>query len=130
MEFVRGAQSALYGSDAMTSVVQVWTRNGSTRTPELRFGADGGNFSEPRMAMRLWPGRTAASITTSSRDQFNTSGQGVNNAYSDSLQGGNLGVAFNDKVSLRLRLRHSNSHTGFPGNGTSTATPLEPPDPE
>ena len=44
MEFVRGAQSTLYGSDAMTSVVQVWTRAGSTRVPELRFGADGGNF--------------------------------------------------------------------------------------
>ena len=45
MEFVRGAQSTLYGSDAMTSVVQVWTRTGSTPVPELRFGADGGNFS-------------------------------------------------------------------------------------
>ena len=44
MEFVRGAQSTLYGSDAMTSVVQVWTRAGSTRVPELRFGADGGNL--------------------------------------------------------------------------------------
>ena len=44
MEFVRGAQSTLYGSDAMTSVVQVWTQAGSTRVPELSFGADGGNF--------------------------------------------------------------------------------------
>ena len=45
LEFVRGAESTLYGSDAMTSVVQAWTRTGSTRTPELRFGADGGTFS-------------------------------------------------------------------------------------
>ena len=45
MEFLRGTQSTLYGSDAMTSVVQVFTRTGSTRTPEFRFGADGGNFS-------------------------------------------------------------------------------------
>jgi vitamin B12 transporter len=45
MEFVRGAQSTLYGTDAMTSLVQVWTRTGSTRVPEFRFGADGGNFS-------------------------------------------------------------------------------------
>lgn len=44
VEFVRGAQSTLYGSDAMTSVVQVWTRTGNTPVPELRFGADGGNF--------------------------------------------------------------------------------------
>src|SRR5207237_1380453 len=44
IELVRGADSTLYGSDAMTSVVQFFTRNGSTRTPELRFGADGGTF--------------------------------------------------------------------------------------
>ena len=44
LEFVRGAQSTLYGSDAMTSVVQVFTRTGSTPVPELRFGADGGNL--------------------------------------------------------------------------------------
>ncbi len=37
LEFVRGAQSTLYGSDAMTSVVQVWTRTGTTAVPELRF---------------------------------------------------------------------------------------------
>src|SRR5581483_4734765 len=39
MEFLRGAQSTLYGSDAMTSVVQFWTRDGSTRVPELRLGS-------------------------------------------------------------------------------------------
>src|SRR5262249_11313265 len=44
IEFERGTQSTLYGSDAMTSVVQVFTRNGTTEVPELRFGADGGNF--------------------------------------------------------------------------------------
>jgi len=27
----------------------------------------------------------------------------------------NLGLALNDKVSLRLHMRHSNSHTGLPG---------------
>ena len=30
LEFLRGAQSTLYGSDAMTSVVQVFTRTGTT----------------------------------------------------------------------------------------------------
>jgi len=44
VEFQRGSQSTLYGSDAMTSVVQIFTRNGTSAVPELRFGADGGNF--------------------------------------------------------------------------------------
>ena len=58
LELVRGTQSTLYGSDAMTSLVQVWTRTGNTRTPELRFGADGGNFSSviPTSSLSMRPG--------------------------------------------------------------------------
>jgi len=48
IELARGAQSTLYGSEAMTSVVQVFTREGTTRVPELRFGADGGTFATAR----------------------------------------------------------------------------------
>ena len=44
VEFLRGAQSTLYGSDAMTSVVQTWSRTGNTPVPELRFGAYAGNY--------------------------------------------------------------------------------------
>jgi vitamin B12 transporter len=128
MEFVRGAQSTLYGSDAMTSVVQVWTRTGSTATPELRFGADGGNFSTANGYASL-AGAFQRFDYNALAEQFNTSGEGVNNAYSNSLQGGNFGVAINDRVSLRLRLRHSNSNTGLSGEWNFNGTPLQPPDP-
>jgi vitamin B12 transporter len=114
MEFLRGAQSTLYGSDAMTSVVQVWTRTGSTLTPELRFGADGGNFSTANGYASLAGARGRFDYNVFG-DQFNTTGAGINNANSDSLEGANVGVALNDEVSLRAHLRHSNSHTGLPG---------------
>ena len=114
MEFVRGAQSTLYGSDAMTSVVQVWTRTGSTRVPELRFGADGGNFSTAHGYASLAGVRSAFDYNLFG-SQFNTQGSGINNAYSDSLQGANIGAALNERTSLRVRVRHSNSHTGVPG---------------
>jgi vitamin B12 transporter len=141
MEFVRGAQSTLYGSDAMTSVVQVWTRSGSTRVPELRFGADGGNLgtASGHASLAGAHGRFDYNVFG---DQFNTRGRGVNDAYSDSLQGANVGVGLSDSVSLRARLRHSNSHTGVPGewdfngyvplvpaNGTSEPDVPLPPDP-
>ena len=114
MEFLRGTQSTLYGSDAMTSVVQVFTRTGSTRTPEFRFGADGGNFSTANGYASLAGARGRFDYNVFA-DQFNTNGSGINNTYSDSLQGANLGAALNDKVSLRFHMRHSNSHTGVPG---------------
>lgn len=114
VEFVRGAQSTLYGSDAMTSVVQVWTRTGSSAIPELRFGTDGGNFGTANGYASL-AGAHGRFDYNFFGDQFNTHGQGVNDAYSDSLQGANVGAAITDQVSLRLRVRHSNSYTGVPG---------------
>ncbi len=114
LEFVRGAQGALYGTDAMTSVVQVWTRTGSARVPELRFGADGGNFGTANGFVSLAGARGRFDYNAFG-NQYNTNGQGVNNHYSDSLQGANVGVALTDRVGLRVRVRHSNSHTGVPG---------------
>ncbi|MBZ5720521.1 MAG: TonB-dependent receptor [Acidobacteriia bacterium] len=127
LEFVRGAQSTLYGSDAMTSVVQVWTGTGSTRVPELRFGADGGTFETANGYASL-AGAHGRFDYNLFGDQFNTNGQGPNAEYSNSLQGGNLGVALSDHVGLRLRVRHSNNRTGVPGEWNFNGTPLEPPD--
>lgn len=138
MEFVRGAQSTLYGSDAMSSLVQVWTRTGSTSVPELRLGADGGNFSTAHGYASVAGARGIFDYNVFG-SQFNTNGSGINNAYSDSLVGGNVGIAVSDRASLRVRMRHSNSHTGVSGewnfNGydppvdvDGTTIPL-PPDP-
>jgi len=137
MEFVRGAQSTLYGSDAMTSVVQVWTSAGSTRVPELSFGADGGNFGTARGYASLAGARGRFDYNLFG-SQLNTNGAGINNAYSDSLEGANVGVALNDVASLRVRVRHANSHTGVAGewnfngydpivsSGTGLSYPLPP----
>ena len=114
MEFVRGAQSTLYGTDAMTSVVQVWTRTGSTPVPEIRFGADGGNFATAHGYASLAGARGRFDYNLFG-GQFNTQGSGINNDFSDSVQGANVGAALNDHTLLRVRVRHSNSHTGAPG---------------
>ena len=127
MEFVRGAQSTLYGSDAMTSVVQVWTRTGSTPIPELRFGADGGNFSTAHGFASVSGTRGRFDFNLFG-DQFNTQGSYANSAFSDSLEGANVGAALNDHASLRARVRHSNSHSGVPGewsfNGYDPLVPV------
>ncbi len=128
MEFVRGAQSTLYGSDAMTSVVQVWTRTGATRTPEFAFGADGGNFATAKGYASLAGARGRFDYNLFG-SEFNSNGAGINNSYSDSLEGANVGAALNDRTSLRVRFRHSNSHTGVGGEWDFNNSPLQPPDP-
>ncbi len=127
LEFVRGAQSTLYGSDAMTSVVQTWTRAGSATVPELRFGADGGNFDTAHGYLSLAGARGPFDFNVFG-DQFNTNGQGINDEYSNSLQGANLGVSLSDAVALRVRVRHSNAFTGVQGEWNFNGAALMPPD--
>jgi len=45
VEVLRGSNSVLYGSDALTGVVSLTTRRGRTRIPELTASVDGGNFT-------------------------------------------------------------------------------------
>jgi len=127
MEFVRGTQSTLYGSDAMTSLVQVWTRAGSTPLPELRFGAEGGNFSTAKGYASLAGARSRFDYNLFG-SQFNTQGSYINSAYSNSLAGANVGAALSEHASLRVRVRHSNSHSGAPGewsfNGNDPLVPV------
>ncbi len=126
-EFVRGAESALYGSDAMTSVVQMWTRNGTTRTPELRFGADGGNFGTANGYASLAGARGRFDYNLFG-SQFNTNGQGPNDEYSNSSQGANVGVQITPQSFFRFNTRHSNSHTGVPSSWDFNGIRLLPPD--
>jgi vitamin B12 transporter len=44
VEFQRGPNSALYGSDALASVVSITTQRGATPLPLFSYGADGGTF--------------------------------------------------------------------------------------
>src|ERR1022692_710880 len=122
LEFVRGAQSTLYGSDAMTSVVQVWTRTGNTPVPELRFGADAGNYGTENGYASLAGAHRRFDYNVFG-NQFNTTGSGPNDDYSNSLEGANVGLSLSDQISIRLRGRHDHSVTGVPGawnfNGTN-----------
>ncbi len=127
IEFERGTQSTLYGSDAMTSVLQVFTRSGATAVPELRFGADGGNFGTAHGYTSLAGAWSRLDYNLFS-DYFNTNGQGPNASYWNALQGGNVGVRISPAVQFRLRARHSNRRTGVPGEWDFNGQPVLGPD--
>jgi outer membrane cobalamin receptor len=127
VEFLRGAQSTLYGSDAMTSVVQTWSRTGSTPVPELRFGADAGNYGTENGYASL-SGADGRFDYNVFGNQFNTLGSGPNDDYSNSLEGLNAGAKVNDWVSLRLRARRDNSVSGVQNEWNFNGAPLLSPD--
>jgi outer membrane cobalamin receptor len=126
MEVVRGPESTIYGTDAMTSVVQIWTATGTTLKPVFEFGADGGTFSTANGYASV-AGADKLFDYNFFLDQFNTEGQGINDAYSNGLQGGNVGIRFSPRVALRLRLRHSNNWTGVQSNWWFNGDPVLPP---
>jgi len=128
LEVERGPESTVYGSDAMTSVVQLWTATGSTRTPQIQFGADGGNYSTAHGYASVAGARSNFDYNVFA-DQFDTQGQAINDAYSNSLQGGNVGVKITDRVAFRVRARHYNSWTGLQSNWWFNGNPELPPDP-
>lgn len=52
IEIVRGPQSSLYGSDAMSGVVQIFTKSGAGR-PGVRLSAEAGGLATSRGSMQL-----------------------------------------------------------------------------
>jgi len=127
MEFVRGPQSVTYGSDAMTSTVQMFSTAGSTRIPELRLGADGGTFGSARGYTSV-AGAYRRFDYNLFGEQFNTDGQGVNDGYSNSAAGANLGAAISPKSVFRFRTRHSTERSGVQSFFNFNGRPIVPPD--
>jgi vitamin B12 transporter len=127
IEFMRGAQSTLYGSDAMTSVVQVFSAEGKTRVPELRFGADGGTFATARGYASL-AGAVNRFDYNLFGEQLNTEGQGPNGDFGLASQGGNVGVELTSKLALRWRVRHENGRVGVQNEWVFGGVPQLAPD--
>jgi vitamin B12 transporter len=123
IEIVHGAESALYGTDAMSGVIQIFTRRGTTRVPEANLFAEGGSFSSARGGARL-SGALGGFDYSASGSYFHTDGQGVNDADLTRSYTGNLGYSFSDSNQIRLSVRSNSSFAGTPGQ-----TLLLPPDP-
>src|SRR5947207_1750608 len=60
IEIVRGPASVLYGSDAVTGVIQIFTRTGSG-APRVTAAARAGTYGSAGRSGRIHPAKTAAS---------------------------------------------------------------------
>jgi vitamin B12 transporter len=114
VEIVRGAESAQYGTDAVAGVVQVFTRRGNTRTPELGLFAEGGSFGSGRGGAQL-SGLLGSFDYSGAYSYSQTDGQGPNDGFLNRTASGNLGYRFSENNRLRLTLRNTASNAGTPG---------------
>ena len=121
IEVVHGAASVLYGSDAMTGVMQIFTHRGSTNHPVLELEGDGGTFGTGHGSGQL-SGLVGAFDYSAGAAYFGSDGQGPDNFFRDTTLWGNFGWKFSDTDTLRLTVRNSSSDAGQPGQ-----TALDPP---
>jgi vitamin B12 transporter len=114
VEFVRGANSALYGSDAMTGVIQLFTRRGTSAHPDVNLRFEGGSFSTARGSGSV-AGRAGRVDYSADLTGFSTDNDVPNNTFRNMTLSGSAGVSFGRDASLRFVARSEDGHAGVPG---------------
>lgn len=116
VEILRGAYSSLFGSDAMASVVQLFTKRGdrNTRRPRASAQIDGGSYNTMHLSTAV-SGATEQVDYSVSASQFNTDNRVENNRFENTTLTANAGVALGPTATLRLIARGELEHVGTPG---------------
>jgi vitamin B12 transporter len=122
VEIVRGAESAIYGSDAVSGVIQLFTHRGDTRVPAFTVYSEGGNLASARGGADL-SGILGKFDYSGAASYFQTDGQGPNDYFVNRTLSGNFGYSFSGTNQLHFSLRNNTSDAGIPG-----ATLQAPPD--
>ena len=120
IEVVHGAESALYGSDAMDGVIQIFTRRGATRVPENSrrspMEATSRRATAARTFLACWEDSiTAVEAVLGVSDLESAKERGPNDAFRNRTLSGNFGWKFTDTARIGLALRDNISEAGTPG---------------
>ena len=117
IEVIRGPESALFGAEASSAVIQMFTSRGDpeTKTPHGSISYERGSFSTDRWIASLTGGLAGRIDYSLTADQFRTTGEFPNDAYRITTGTASLGYHFSDRTSLRGVYRTFDSYTGVPG---------------
>ncbi len=116
VEVVRGPQSALFGSDAMASVLQLFTRRGRSETPRphILLSAEGGNNDTWRTRAGL-AGEGGPFDYSAHWARLSTDNREPNNVFHNTSLSTNLGLTLGERAALRLIARGELGRVGTPG---------------
>src|SRR5215467_7678592 len=116
IEIVRGPQSALFGSDAMASVIQFFSRHGEREDarPHVVLNFDAGKFRTLHGGADL-NGAIHGFDYDLSYDRLNTDNQIPNNDFRDSTGSTSFGLSLGQHTQLRWISRGDSTFAGTPG---------------
>jgi vitamin B12 transporter len=113
VEVLRDPNSAIYGSDAMSGVVNVTTRRGETRIPEAALTLDGGDLATSSGDLSFG-GAVRRVDYFSDVSHFQTDNQVPNDAYRNTSYAGRFGGVLGSSILLTGTLRTIDSRAGSP----------------
>jgi vitamin B12 transporter len=113
LEVLRGSNSVLYGSDALSGVVNVTSEHGETPVPELRYSVDGGNFGTLHQDVSL-SGVFHSFDYLSEFSRFDTQGSLPNDYFHNATVSTNVGYQLNSTTAIRATFRHIATGLGTP----------------
>jgi vitamin B12 transporter len=113
LEVFRGSNSVLYGSDALSGVVNVTSAHGMTAIPELKYSADGGNFGTLHQDISL-SGLLHGLDYLSEFSDFQTQGSYQNDYFHNETVSTNVGWQINPTTGVRATFRHVATGVGSP----------------
>jgi vitamin B12 transporter len=114
VEVLRQANSVMYGSGALSGVVNITTKRGRTRVPEATYAIDGGNLGTVNNAASL--GGTYRRLDYFSQySYFSTDNDVPNNDYRNHTYAGRVGLALGASTDLSATLRTIDGKAGSPG---------------
>jgi len=118
IEVVRGPVSVLYGSDAMTGVVQIFTRTGEDQTPRVGAELQAGSYSSLDGAIDLAGGTTIAGYAVRV-SRFSSDGlYPYNNEYRNTVVSARTTVRPDARTDVSLTYRYGDDIYHFPTDGS------------
>ncbi len=117
IEFVRGAESALFGAEAASGVVQLFTARGdpeSTR-PHGSVSYERGSFQTDRWTANLTGGLLHRIDYSLTADQFHTVNMFPNDFFRNTTGSANIGFHLSDATQIRAIYREFDAVAGNPG---------------
>ncbi len=117
LEIVRGANSALFGSDAMSSVIQLFTARGAgraTAAPSVTAQLDGGSYGTTHASVSAAGGAGRLDYSVGAA-RFSTDNRVPNSGFDNTTASANVGTSLGSRATLRGVMRAELGKSGTPG---------------
>ena len=120
IEIVRGPSSVVWGSDAVTGVINVITRSGRGG-PRLMASLRGGNYGTIDADAQVSHSSAAATYSVGLGHHGTKGIYDFNNRYTETVFSGRADAAINEKTDGSFTVRYLDFVSHYPTDGTGTA---------